>query len=442
MVFRTNPFILLLSALCFLVSVTNLHSQDSDNAQASDDSDRDTSLQKSFDQFPFFSPVMNADGQPAFQTLPLTNPVVINRERFYGFRFMVPPRTNQEDLIWAFVEPGDMKEWYIVPETGEMDGFTNFYTTSKGDYVGETPLLPKNASHIILQYLNGDNLKDGQTYLIFFGFGNHNAPAMSLTFTFTNFDSSTPHPVVALEKMLPLNQLASKPIVNPSNGHTYILLRPTNWKRAEQLAEKLGGHLATVRNQQEEDWIFQTFGNYGGERRLLWIGLNDLEKKFHFSWASGESASYTDWARNEPNNAGPRGEDYVAIFYPGHKQQNKWNDWWSRSRDPIGLPMDGVIEIVPTNNPVASEPNPMVANEAAMQILPNVTITSHNGSVTLEWPLSASGYILEATTNLLQPFTEFGYSEETNVETGVVSVTITNPSPQMFFKLEKPAPGQ
>jgi len=84
----------------------------------------------------------------------------------------------------------------------------------------------------------------------------------------------------------------------------------------------------------------------------------------------------------------------------------------------------------------------MVANEAAVQILPNVTITSQNGSVTLEWPLSASGYILEATTNLSQSFTEFGYSEETNMETGVIYVTITNPSPQMFFKLEKPVQGQ
>jgi hypothetical protein len=104
--------------------------------------------------------------------------------------------------------------------------------------------------------------------------------------------------------------------------------------------------------------------------------------------------------------------------------------------------MDGVVEIVPTNNPVASEPNPIIANETAVQILPNVTITSHNGSITLEWPLSVSGYILEATTNLSEPFTEFGYSEETNVETGVVYVTITNPSPQMFFKLEKPVPSQ
>jgi Lectin C-type domain len=430
---RVRPAILLLIALCFFAATANVHSQDSDET---DGSNRDAALQASFSQFPFFTPLTNAEGQPDFQTLPLKDPVVFNHERFFGLRFKVPPRASHEDLVWGFVEPGDLKEWYILPETGEMDGFTNYYTTSKGDYMGVEPLLPMQASHLILQHLPGENLKDGQTCLIWFGFGNYNAPAMSLTFTFTNFDPNVPHPLVAIEKLLALNQLASGPVVNPVNHHTYMLLRPTNWERAEKLAEKLGGHLATIRNQQEEDWIFNTFGDYGGERRLLWIGLNDLDNRFHFSWASGESASYTDWARHEPNNAGPRGEDYVAIFYPGHSQANKWKVWNSRGRDPIGLPMDGVVEIVPANNLAA--PNPTVANAAAVQILPNVTITSNNGSITLEWPLSASGYILEATTNLSEPFTEFGYSEQTNLETGVIYVTITNPSPQMFFELEKP----
>ncbi|HSY44051.1 MAG TPA: lectin-like protein, partial [Candidatus Acidoferrum sp.] len=293
---RIKRIALFLSVLCFFAGVANLHSQDSDNTQASDDADRDTSLQKSFAQFPFFSPILNAGGQPDFQTLVLTNPLVINRERIFGFRFKVPLRTNQEDLVWAFVEPGDFKEWYILPQTGEMNGFTNYYYQTKGEYMGAKPLLPMAGNRLIFQYLTGDSLVDGQTYLIWFGFGNRNPPAMSLTFTFTNFDSTDPHPLMAFQKVFSLGQLASAPIVNSYNHHIYMLLRPTTWERSEKFAEKMGGHLATVRNQQEEDWIFKAFGDYGGERRLLWIGLNDLDKRFHFSWASGESASYTDWA--------------------------------------------------------------------------------------------------------------------------------------------------
>ena len=46
--------------------------------------------------------------------------------------------------------------------------------------------------------------------------------------------------------------------------------------------------------------------------------------------------------------------------------------------------------------------------------------------------------MLEATTNLAQPFTIFGYSELTNADAGFVFVTITNPSAKMFFRLRKP----
>src|SRR5215472_67140 len=139
------------------------------------------------------------------------------------------------------------------------------------------------------------------------------------------------------------------PVANPTNGHIYYLLSQNTWSNAEAEAVSLGGHLATVRNQAENAWIFQTFSSYGGEARILWIGLSDRDKKFHFTWSSGESASYTAWAEGEPNNAG-RGEDFVAIyFYPFHNQRGKWNDFGDRNLSPRGLPMNGVMEIVPTN---------------------------------------------------------------------------------------------
>ena len=433
---RFYIFLLLLSAICLFGNMPAVHAQDSQSAQDLDDEDRDSALQKAFKEFPLLASTTNSDRQPEFQTLELKNPVVINRERFFGFRFKVPPRTNHEDLVWAFVLPGGLKEWYIVPETGDMDGFTNYYTTSKGDYMGGNPLLPINANRMILQYLEGDNLKDGQTCLIWFGFGNYNPPSLSLAFTFANYNQDSPHPKVAMERLLALNQLTSEAFVNPENHHKYMLLRLANWERSEQLAEHLGGHLATIRNQSEENWIFKTFGHYGGTRRLLWTGLNDLDKRFHFSWASGESASYSDWAPYEPNNAGPRGEDYVAIYNPGNRNENEWRVWNNRSRAAASLPMDGVVEIVPTNYVANSVSGP--AGISSVEIHPNMTITSQNGSITLDWPLSASDFILMATTNLSQPFAQFGYSEETNIASGTICVTITNPSAQMFFKLEKP----
>jgi hypothetical protein len=225
------------------------------------------------------------------------------------------------------------------------------------------------------------------------------------------------------------------PIINPINRHSYLLLNTATWKDSEAEAVALGGHLATIRNQAEEDWIFRTFGSYSGKQRLLWIGLSDTAKKFHFSWSSGESPSYTCWAPGEPNNAG-RGEDFVAIYYPNHSQGGKWNDWNDRTEDPIGLPMNGVVEIVQAAH--ETTPAQIIVPPATVTIDPTLVITNDSSSIKLQWPVSASSYMLEATTNLTQPLTMFGYSETTNADLGVISVVITNPGAQMFFRLRKP----
>src|SRR6185436_414122 len=80
----------------------------------------------------------------------------------------------------------------------------------------------------------------------------------------------------------------SPAIVNPNNGHTYVLLNNTNWTDSESQAVAMGGHLATIRNQAEQDWVFQTFSSYGGVQRYLWIGLNDAAAEGFFRWASDE----------------------------------------------------------------------------------------------------------------------------------------------------------
>ena len=137
----------------------------------------------------------------------------------------------------------------------------------------------------------------------------------------------------------------SPEIVNPANGHRFVLLQNNTWTSSEAEAQSLGGYLATIRNQADEDWVFSTFGNYGGKKRLLWIGLNDAPITGDFCWVSAAPVTFTAWAPGEPSNLGT--EHYVAIYYPGHSAQNQWNNWRNISTDPIGLPLNGVVEINP-----------------------------------------------------------------------------------------------
>jgi len=58
------------------------------------------------------------------------------------------------------------------------------------------------------------------------------------------------------------------PVVNPANGHTYYLLSQSSWSDAEAEAVNLGGHLATIRNAGEQQWVFSTSSAYGG---AMWI---------------------------------------------------------------------------------------------------------------------------------------------------------------------------
>jgi hypothetical protein len=134
------------------------------------------------------------------------------------------------------------------------------------------------------------------------------------------------------------------PIVNPANGHSYYLLANTSWGDSEREAIHLGGHLATINDAAEQNWVYQSFGGYAGGKHLLWIGLTDARVEGQYRWLSGQPLTYTNWASGEPNNS-QGGEDYVAMYYPGHSSQSKWNDWTDRVTDPIGLPFNGVVEV-------------------------------------------------------------------------------------------------
>lgn len=147
--------------------------------------------------------------------------------------------------------------------------------------------------------------------------------------------------------ILPLSPL----IDNPANGHRYQLLSPATWEESQAAAELLGGNLATIRNQEEQDFVFNTFGGFAGTQHLLWIGLYNPTLtpgggEEDFVWVDGSPVTYTNWDLNEPNNALGT-EFWVAMYYPNYHNPGSWNDWSNQYFDPIGVPICGVVEIVP-----------------------------------------------------------------------------------------------
>lgn len=128
------------------------------------------------------------------------------------------------------------------------------------------------------------------------------------------------------------------PITNPANGHDYFLLSPNSWTVSEAEAERLGGTLAIIKNAGDQEWVFSTFGNYGGARRQLWIGLHRKTPGGPFTWVDGTPVNYTDWGANEPNNEGGR-EDWAQMRWES-PEPGMWNDSIDSSQ------FSGVVEVV------------------------------------------------------------------------------------------------
>ena len=118
------------------------------------------------------------------------------------------------------------------------------------------------------------------------------------------------------------------------DGHTYYRLENSDWTTAEENAVRmLGGHLVTVDDAAEDQFLQSTFGSV-----RLWLGLNDAATEGTFVYTSGASFVFSNWESGEPNGQGD--EDYVMKYTNG-----PWNDVRDLA-DPPGIgPIYGVVEV-------------------------------------------------------------------------------------------------
>ena len=131
-------------------------------------------------------------------------------------------------------------------------------------------------------------------------------------------------------------EVLAGPVLNPANGHFYYLLPETTWTDAEAKAVQLGGHLAIINDEAENQWVFDTFSEYGGVGRNLWIGLTDRATEGVFEWVDGAPLTFTRWGEGEPSGGN---EDCAGIFAPQDFRAPGWND----HREEMLL--NGVVEI-------------------------------------------------------------------------------------------------
>ena len=106
------------------------------------------------------------------------------------------------------------------------------------------------------------------------------------------------------------------------NGHRYKVYNNVvnTYSEAVEYCKLYGGHLATISDSNENDFIYNLITENGFSE--CYFGFNDMEKEGVFQWVTDESISYTNWAPGEPNNDG--GNEDHATF--STKRQKRWND--------------------------------------------------------------------------------------------------------------------
>jgi hypothetical protein len=127
-----------------------------------------------------------------------------------------------------------------------------------------------------------------------------------------------------MKSTLPDNSAASR-VRNPANGHFYQRIDdPMSWHEAETFCAELGGYLASVISEEENDFVFDHFAR----DHVCWLGASDELQEGNWQWVSGEPFEYSNWFKGEPSNKGGL-EHFLAIgSHPGVRYdfRAQWND--------------------------------------------------------------------------------------------------------------------
>jgi alpha-tubulin suppressor-like RCC1 family protein len=131
----------------------------------------------------------------------------------------------------------------------------------------------------------------------------------------------------------------SPPIRYNETGSTYFAVRSNVqfvnsydlMERVEKFANKLGGHIVTINDEKENQFIRNNSYFFASQLSVYYnyfaiIGLNDFEKEGEYKWISGEEVTYNGWgdgSYNYMNN--DKDVDFVTI-----DQSNRTNDVWYR----------------------------------------------------------------------------------------------------------------
>jgi serine/threonine protein kinase len=144
----------------------------------------------------------------------------------------------------------------------------------------------------------------------------------------------------------------STPVTYAGNGHRYALVEiPLPWQDARAVCRELGGHLATVSDGNENQFLFESFA----AARMCWLGASDHEIEGEWKWENGEPWVYSHWNERQPSGTkdGNEDEDYAIFGLFEHQEEGVRWTWTSRDQW-LDHPGNGIVVEAVEDNPHAN----------------------------------------------------------------------------------------
>ena len=123
------------------------------------------------------------------------------------------------------------------------------------------------------------------------------------------------------------------------NGHWYAFFpEGCHWDTAVKKCERLGGHLAYVESEAENNFILSLIAKSNRSKIYgVWLGGTDKKEEGDWLWLNGKPITNPFWDGDEPNNANNH-QHYLMIGIDGKDlSKGKWYDVWE------GTDQNGVI---------------------------------------------------------------------------------------------------
>ncbi len=102
-----------------------------------------------------------------------------------------------------------------------------------------------------------------------------------------------------------------------------------SWHEAQLKCLELGGHLAVVKSEDENQFLMSQMKSQGVS--VVWLGATDEKVEGRWVWVDGEPLRYSNWNPTQPNNK--QGLEHYMIMMAGNSvaisrgaQDGKWHD--------------------------------------------------------------------------------------------------------------------